>query len=85
MQNVRNFWIEADIDGRSTRVETGPQSKDGGFTLTVYQRDKGGVIRAIKVEGRNYNGENILRVFDETPAGKLRNPNTHDIEVRTVR
>lgn len=49
--NVRNFWIEADIDGIASRVATGPRAKDGGFSLTVKQRDGGGIITALKVRG----------------------------------
>ena len=38
---VRNFWIEADVDGRKTSIAFGPRAKDGGFRLLIYQRDKG--------------------------------------------
>lgn len=41
---VRNWWIEVEIDGRKTKLCGGPQSKDGGFTLKIHQRDKGGII-----------------------------------------
>lgn len=44
--NPRNFWIELDIDGHS-RVASGPQSKDGGFDLTIKMRDKGEVSTAM--------------------------------------
>ena len=50
-RNVRNFWIELDVDGRKKRVATGPRSKDGGFRLIVYQREKGGIVKALNVFG----------------------------------
>lgn len=50
-RNVRNFWIELDVDGVSRRIATGPQSKDGGFRLTIRQRDGGGIITALDVQG----------------------------------
>ena len=37
-RTVRNFWIEVEIDGRRHSFEGGPRSKDGGYTVRVYQR-----------------------------------------------
>jgi hypothetical protein len=48
---VRNFWIEANIDGHKTSLEGGPRSKDGGFNLTIYIRDRGSIARAVEVYG----------------------------------
>ena len=50
-RNVRNFWIELDVDGRKSCITTGPRSKDGGFKLTVYQREKGNIVKALSVFG----------------------------------
>jgi len=50
-RNVRNFWIELEVDGRKQRIATGPRSKDGGFSLTVKMRDQGEIITALGVEG----------------------------------
>lgn len=50
-RNVRNFWIEIEIDGRKTRFGGGPSSPDGGFTLTVKQRNHGRVTDALHVVG----------------------------------
>lgn len=50
-RNVRNFWIDLSVDGRSERVETGPRAKDGGFSLAVLMRDDGDIIRALTVRG----------------------------------
>lgn len=50
-RNVRNFWIEAEVDGRKTPIAFGPGGKDGGFSLTVYMRNQGGVERVAGMEG----------------------------------
>lgn len=34
-RNVRNFWIEGRVDGRSSQIATGPIRSDGGFSLSV--------------------------------------------------
>lgn len=49
-RNVRNFWLELNVDGRS-RVETGPRSKDGGFEFTILMRDGGDITRPMSVRG----------------------------------
>lgn len=50
-RNVRNFWIEATIDGRGSKLEGGPRAKDGGFDLKIFQRDKGKVTRVLRITG----------------------------------
>lgn len=52
-RNVRNFWIELDVDGRKEKVATGPVRKDGGFSATIYMRDKGEVVRTLAIEGHS--------------------------------
>lgn len=51
-RNVRNFWIEVEIDGRTTKLAGGPRSKDGGFTLRIKQRSKGDIITPVHIEGK---------------------------------
>lgn len=48
---VRNFWIEAQIDGRTTELTGGPQNKEGGFTLRIKQRDNGSISQPVRIEG----------------------------------
>ena len=36
---VRNFYVEADIEGRETMLGGGPRNKEGGMTTNIYQRD----------------------------------------------
>ena len=54
IRNVRNFWIELDVDGRSP-IATGPSSKDGGFELTIKMRDEGDVKKAVRLVGNALN------------------------------
>jgi hypothetical protein len=51
MMAMRNWWIEATIDGRKTKLAGGPQAKNGGFTLTVQQRSKGKSVEVMGVRG----------------------------------
>ena len=48
-RTVRNFWLEATIDGRRTRLVGGPRAKDGGMSLTLYQRSGGSVACALEI------------------------------------
>lgn len=50
-RNVRNWWIEAEIDGRTARIGAGPQSQNGGIFLRVLQRQQGGIIEALRAVG----------------------------------
>ena len=46
---VRNFWLSADVDGRQSRITGGPRARDGGVSLTLYQRSNGSVATALTV------------------------------------
>lgn len=48
---IRNFYIKADIDGRKESLKDGPRKKDGGFSLSVYQRKDGQAERVVKIKG----------------------------------
>jgi hypothetical protein len=50
-RNVRNFWLEGQIDGRSSKIEGGPVAKDGGFFLRIKMRDDGGILNALSIRG----------------------------------
>jgi hypothetical protein len=50
-RNVRNFWLELEVDGKKTRVATGPRGKTGGFKLTIYIRDDGSVGGPVRIYG----------------------------------
>jgi hypothetical protein len=63
---MRNFWIEADVDGRKTRLMGGPRSKDGGFKLTVYMRDDGDSVIAAHVRGTEVDGRLFLSAYPDS-------------------
>lgn len=51
-RNVRNFWLTIDVDGLKKTVGVGPQNGEGGFSMTIFQRDHGNVSRAMTVTGK---------------------------------
>ena len=71
-KNVRNFWIELTVDGKKTPIATGPRAADGGFELTVYQRNNGYIVNALTVLGRA--DGNVLCTFADStePNGDAR-------------
>ena len=48
--SVRNFYIDARIDGRESHIKGGPARKDGGLSIILTQRDKGSIIEAFRIE-----------------------------------
>ena len=78
MRNVRNWWLELEVDGAVSKVATGPRGKEGGFTLRVSQRDQGGVLRdAVVLRGvPQSDGTLVLTVGIEDRA---------DIKITTTR
>jgi hypothetical protein len=69
MRNVRNFWLSANVDGRSTVMEGGPQAKDGGMRVRILQRDGGRVgDGAVDIMCRPI-ASGRLRTTVEFPAG----------------
>jgi len=69
-RNVRNFWVEANIEGRRTMLSGGPQGKLDGLHLYLYQRDKGDITTALRVHASaDRYGALTLAVFG--PDGQL--------------
>lgn len=62
--NVRNFWIDVDIDGRKTLLSGGPRAKDGEMSASLYIRKDGEVYRCCTIECEHNNGKNILTIYD---------------------
>lgn len=77
---VRNFWIEADIDGRRTELHGGPVRKDGGFDLRIYVRDNGSSKLALVIEGYEIDGNLRLNVWPKIE--KLTSENPIQIETK---
>jgi hypothetical protein len=48
---LQNFWIDAEIDGRASRVSTRTKTKEGGFEVKVRMRDEGCVTNPVTVQG----------------------------------
>lgn len=49
---MKNFYITANVDGRKTPISFGPRSKDGGFSLKIYQRSKGEKLVVLEIDGK---------------------------------
>ena len=49
---MRNFYMEADIEGRKTMLTGGPAAKDGGMTVDIRQREEGNSVLAFRIECR---------------------------------
>lgn len=64
-RNVRNFWLDAHIDGRRSSFASGPRARDGGFELVILSRDQGEVSRSVlHIRGRSHDGKLIVTVDD---------------------
>jgi len=61
-RNVRNFWIDLNVDGRSN-IATGPKCSGGGFTQTVYVRNNGEVHVAGTIRGEIHADDTITMVW----------------------
>ncbi len=73
-RNVRNFWLEIEIDGRKTPIACGPARKRGGFKLLIRQRNKGRIINALRIAGtvEEYANETWLELRVITGEGFFR-------------
>ena len=61
---VRNFYVEADIDGRQTMLGGGPRNSEGGMTVCLYQRVDGGISDPVKIVCRERNGVLTTEIFN---------------------
>lgn len=46
---MRNFWLEASVDGRENNVTGGPRSNSGQMDISVYQRVFGSSVEVVNV------------------------------------
>ena len=60
---VMNFWVDADVDGRSTFVAGGPREEDGGMDVFLYQLDDGQEKRVVRIQCRAYGDELLTAVY----------------------
>lgn len=60
---VRNFWVNAEIDGQKTELSGGPRSKDGGMYIELMMRNDGGIVNVLRITCSAYeDGELRVRV-----------------------
>jgi len=67
---IKNFSIECEFDDHISKFTGGPQDKDGGFSVTVYQRSDGEEIIAAKVVGTVRDAE-VLALDVWTPGSAI--------------
>lgn len=60
---VRNFWVEASIDGRQTNLTGGPRTTHGGMAIDLYQREDGCISRPITIYCREWDGKLITEIY----------------------
>ena len=60
---VRNFYINAEIDGRKTRFAGGPAGKHGGLSLVLTQRNHGGIEKALSIYCHEHEGKLYTDVY----------------------
>ena len=46
---VRNFWLKGAVDGRRSLIRGGPRAREGGLSLTLYQRSVGSIETALRL------------------------------------
>ena len=70
-RNVRNFWFVASVDGRSG-IASGPVSKDGGMSITIYQRHNGEILEALRINClATHDGVLTIAAYDPSePSGQ---------------
>ncbi len=49
IRNVRNFWIDCDIDARETMLSGGPVGKEGGMGVELKMRENGEAVTILKI------------------------------------
>lgn len=62
---VRNFYVEASIDGRRTTLAGGPASRTGGMVVHIHQRNDGSAeLDAVRIKCYENNGNLITEVYN---------------------
>ena len=77
---MRDWWIEVEIDGRKRKLAGGPRAKDGGFALTIRQREEGESVEVLRVLGVVHPGEYLETnvVWPQSPSTDV--PETYTTE-----
>lgn len=54
-RNVRNYWINVQVDGKGKPIEAGPKAAGGGFRVSVLLRHEGSISPiSLEVTGQAY-------------------------------
>ena len=62
-RNVRNFWIDCEVDNKKTPIKTGPRRKTGGFNMNIYVRENSEVSRDfVRIEGECDGEQNVITI-----------------------
>lgn len=67
-RNVRNSYVNIQVDGRATDISTGPISKDGGMVARFKVRDDGCAVKSVTVSAWAAR-DGTLRLTVEDPEG----------------
>lgn len=68
-RNVRNSWVDIDVDGRVSSIGAGPEAKHGTMTAQFYVRNEGMVQRSVRVD--TYVDGNRLALEVRDPHGNV--------------
>lgn len=68
---VRNFWIEAKVDGRKSDITGGPQGAGGGMSGTIFQRSEGAVTKGVEFEAISRSDDSLLLRTTFPPDAKI--------------
>ncbi len=88
-RNVRNFWITVTVDGRVSKVEAGPEAKDGGFKILIQQRENGvisnktmEIVGQAKSDGTLLTGAFLLEDRKIVQRDSMGDPQTFQLETK---
>lgn len=76
IRNVRNFWLDAEIDGHLNHLSGGPREKTGGLAVELCVRHNGEPVPAATVTCFHRDGRNHVAVAIYRPDG------THESHVQ---
>lgn len=78
-RNVRNFWLELEVDGRKAKVATGPRRSDGGFRLTILIRKDGNICQEeVVIRGDATGDGNLIITSHQYVNGERRTVKLHE-------
>jgi len=71
IRNIRNFWLDIDVDDKDTPFSSGPMTEDGGFRATIYQRNKDKTVKSLVLKGTVDDTENIILRVKNMETGEI--------------